>query len=198
VFLNIPFDEDFESLRNAIVFAVYDCGFTPRCALETVNSHESRFERITEIIRNCKLGIHDISRTELDKLNTLPRFNMPFELGLFLGASTFGTRKMRRKCALILDREPYRYQKFISDLAGQDIRAHGNSETTVISCVRDWLAGERTQVITPGGAHISERYSLFKKELPLICEKSRIGITELTYPNYAAFASAWAADNPLS
>jgi len=32
---------------------------------------------------------HDISRTELNE-HSLPRFNMPLELGLFLGASRFG------------------------------------------------------------------------------------------------------------
>jgi hypothetical protein len=64
-------------------------------------------------------GVHDISMTELDRLTGLPRFNMPLELGLFLGAHRFGSKDQRRKVALILDRERYRCQAFISDIAGR-------------------------------------------------------------------------------
>ncbi len=113
VFINCPFDDAFESIRNAIVFAIYDCGFIPRCALEENNSGNVRFDKIQRIIAKCKFGVHDISRTELDAHNNLPRFNMPLELGVFLGAKRYGGPDQRRKNCLILDREQYRYQQFI-------------------------------------------------------------------------------------
>ena len=113
VFINCPFDDEFESIRNAIVFAIYDCGFIPRCALEENNSGNVRFDKIQRIIAKCKFGVHDISRTELDAHNNLPRFNMPLELGVFLGAKRYGGPDQRRKNCLILDREQYRYQQFI-------------------------------------------------------------------------------------
>ncbi len=50
---------------------------------------------------------------------SLPRFNMPLELGIFLGAKRFGSQKQKQKNGLILDREKYRYQSFCSDIAGQ-------------------------------------------------------------------------------
>lgn len=34
VFINCPFDSDYKPLLDAIVFAVFDCGFIARCALE--------------------------------------------------------------------------------------------------------------------------------------------------------------------
>ena len=34
VFLNCPFDAAYKQLFDALVFAVHDCGFIPRCALE--------------------------------------------------------------------------------------------------------------------------------------------------------------------
>jgi hypothetical protein len=52
--------------------------------LEAYDSGDVRIEKILDIIDQCKLGIHDISRTELNE-HSLPRFNMPLELGLFLG-----------------------------------------------------------------------------------------------------------------
>jgi hypothetical protein len=87
VFINCPFDDDYRPLFRAIVFAVIDCGFTPRCALEAI-SGAVRLQRIVDIVRECKYGIHDLSRVELS--DGLPRFNMPFELGIFLGARYVG------------------------------------------------------------------------------------------------------------
>ena len=40
-----------------------------------------------------------------------------------MGAKRFGRPRQREKRLLIFDTEPYRYQKFISDLAGMDIHA---------------------------------------------------------------------------
>ncbi len=54
--------------------------------------------------------MHDISRTEPDAANNLPQFNMPSELGLFIGSARFGAaRDQRRKICLVLDRERYRF-----------------------------------------------------------------------------------------
>ena len=49
------------------------------------------------MIADCRYGIHDISRTELDRDSGLPRFNMPLELGIFLGAKRFGAEEQKRK-----------------------------------------------------------------------------------------------------
>lgn len=35
VFINCPFDKDYAPLFDAILFAIYKCGFRPRCAMET-------------------------------------------------------------------------------------------------------------------------------------------------------------------
>jgi hypothetical protein len=94
VFVNCPFDSEYEPIFHAIVFSIHDCGYVARCALEADDSGDVRIEKILAIIDQCKLGIHDISRTELNE-HSLPRFNMPLELGLFLGASRFGQGKTR-------------------------------------------------------------------------------------------------------
>ena len=33
VFVNCPFDDAYKPMFEAIVFAVFDCGYRPRCAL---------------------------------------------------------------------------------------------------------------------------------------------------------------------
>ena len=38
VFVNCPFDEEYEELFDAIVFSVHDCGFVARGALEASDS----------------------------------------------------------------------------------------------------------------------------------------------------------------
>jgi len=136
VFVNCPFDDAYRPLFEAIVFAVHDCGYVVRSSLEVTDASQVRIDKIASIIGSCRLGIHDISRTELDVETQLPRFNMPLELGLFLGAKRFGSGKHRSKTCLILDIERYRYQKFISDIAGQDIAVHGGNADDAIKAVR--------------------------------------------------------------
>ncbi|HVV93941.1 MAG TPA: hypothetical protein VHD15_11020 [Hyphomicrobiales bacterium] len=114
VFINCPFTSDYQDHFRATVFAVLRSGFVPRCARENDDGGEVRFDKICRIIADCPYGIHDISLTEPDRSSGLPRFNMPFELGLFLGAKTLAP-KHRQKKVLILDRAPYRFQQFLLD-----------------------------------------------------------------------------------
>jgi hypothetical protein len=132
VFINIPFDDEYLDLRNALIFAIYDSGFVPRCALEEDNGANVRVDKIIKLIERSKYGVHDICRTELDKKTKLPRFNMPLELGVFLGAKSFGSAKHKGKNCLILDHKPHRYQSFISDISGHDIRSHNNKPDDLI------------------------------------------------------------------
>ena len=83
VFINCPFDKDYEPLLQSIVFTIFRCGFIPRSAMEEEDSSEIRLEKIIRLVAQCKYGIHDISKTGLDIDTDFPRFNMPFELGLF-------------------------------------------------------------------------------------------------------------------
>lgn len=195
VFLNFPFDAQYLSIRNAIVFSVFDCGFVPRCALEIDNSGEVRFDRIQRLINESKFGIHDISRTEPDTATNLPRFNMPLELGVFIGAKRYGGTKQKQKNCLILDIEQYRYQTFISDIAGHDIRAHSNEPDQAINHVRNWLNSASGRRTIPGGSEILRRFTQFESELPDMCQAIPIELHELTYNDYSNLVSEWLAVN---
>ncbi|MEM6335014.1 MAG: hypothetical protein AAF752_00505 [Bacteroidota bacterium] len=200
VFVNVPFDQEYAGLFNAIVFSVVDCGFTPRCALEESNSAEVRIEKLYKIISECRYGVHDISRTELDAVNGLPRFNMPLELGIFLGARQFGQDQQKTKVALVMDREKYRYQKFCSDIAGQDVSSHSGKEHKAVKVVRDWLratptARARKGLRLPSGAKVYERYQLFSADLPLLCAELDLDPNELIYNDFTTMVSTWVREN---
>ncbi|HWW61583.1 MAG TPA: hypothetical protein VN181_09460 [Thermoanaerobaculia bacterium] len=182
-----------------MTFAVHDCGFTARSALEHDDAGESRYNKILRIIRACRFGIHDISRVELDRSTRLPRFNMPLELGLFLGARSFGASRDRMKRCLVLEREPYRYQSFCSDIAGQDIRAHGGEPETAVRIVRDWLSISTTrEVIVPSGSIIVRRYRAYQRELPDWCKRQQLVPNELTFKDETRLIALWLKANPWS
>jgi hypothetical protein len=192
VFVNCPFDDSYRQLFEAIVFAIHDCGYVARSALELDDGSQVRIDKIANIIRSCRFGVHDISRTELDVGTGLPRFNMPLELGLFLGAKRYGRAEQRLKNCLILDIERYRFQKFISDIAGQDIAAHGGETGQSIKSVRDWLSNATPKSIRiPGGRTILGRYEVFRTELPAMCERLALAVDELTFNNYVVQVEEW-------
>ncbi len=190
VFVNCPFDQAYRAIFDAIVFTVADCGFRPRCALEIQDSGQVRLEKIIAIIRGCRLGIHDLSRTELDDEHRLPRFNMPFELGLFVAAQRFGSGKQKQKVSLTLDRDRYRFQKFLSDIAGQDIQDHQQSDDTVTRRVGDWLRSQSDRPL-PGGTEIVTRYRRFRSALPWLCQPLALSDSELVFPDYKYLIALW-------
>ena|SRR5437867_2230326 len=190
VFINTPFDTRYQPLFNAIVFTIQLAGFEPRCALEASNAGQFRLERIMSIISECRYGLHDLSRTQLSR-EGLPRFNMPLELGLDLGCRRFGTARQRDKRLLVMDVKRYRYQKFISDIAGQDIEAHGNRVNIVIQRVRDWLRTGSGDERIPGAAHLRDRYQRFRQSMPRVCRTSHLTPSELTFADRCKVALLW-------
>ena len=163
VFINCPFDPFYRPLFERICFTLLCCGYTPRCSLEDLDSGIPRLEKLTRIIPECSLGIHDLTRTETG-LNELPRFNMPFELGLYLGCRIFGTAADQRKQTLILVKHPHQYQAFISDIAGNDPAVY-TTEDELVARVYDWLQARDSQRL-PGPRKILRAFHELQCELP--------------------------------
>lgn len=88
VFVNCPFDEEFYDLLRPLLFTVVYVDLTPRIALEVMDSGKVRIDRIVELIRESQYAIHDLSRIVAVAAGDLYRLNMPFELGIDLGADT--------------------------------------------------------------------------------------------------------------
>lgn len=139
VFINCPFDREFESTFDAIVFSVACCGFTPRSALESGDIAVSRMERIVRSIFSSQLSIHDLSRCRGEGDEHLARFNMPLELGIAM-ARRFQSGGRGKHDWLLLVPEGHLYARFISDLSGFDPMRYDGSSETVIPKVVNWLA----------------------------------------------------------
>ena len=183
VFLNVPFDQDYLHLLHAILFAIHDCGFIARIAVEDTGSNETRLDKIARIIRESRLSIHDISRVEITVTSPLPRFNMPFECGLALGAIRYGSQRDRD--FLLMTAEPFQDKRTLSDVAGQDSKAHGGDAKTAVSAVRAFLSaktqpGERTR----GADAIWTRFGAFTGSLPQIAQKLQLTGAEIQSFDY--------------
>lgn len=137
VFINCPFDSDYEPLLRAIVLAVVCCEFVPRSAIETGSVAKPRLDRILEAVFSSRYSIHDLSRCKGQGDEGLARFNMPLELGMVMAR-----RHMARDDHdwLVLVPEGHAYMSFVSDLAGIDPKRHDATPGRVVRSVMSWLA----------------------------------------------------------
>lgn len=142
VFVNCPFDDKFRALLRPLLFTIYYLGFTPRIALERLNSAEVRIEKIIELIEESQYSIHDLSRLKASSVDEFYRLNMPFELGIDFGCRRFKGGDWSQKKCLILEAERHRYQAALSDVSGSDIEVHKNEPEEIVTVVRDWLNHE--------------------------------------------------------
>lgn len=167
------------------------CGLQPRCALEELDSGAVRLDRIARLIESCGFAIHDLSRVETGGRRSLPRFNMPFELGLDIGCKRFGSGAVRNKRILILDARKYRYQAFISDIAGQDVQPHNKATRTIIKRVRDWLRVWTADGDLSGEMTILRWFRRFSRNLPELCRRAGLDRKNLLFVDYARLADGW-------
>jgi len=194
VFINCPFDDAFKPILRAMVFTIIASGYHPFCALDATDGAEVRIGKIAAMIGACDWGIHDLSRVEV-VAGDVPRFNMPLELGLHLGARRFGDARQRRKRALILDGERHRYDRALSDISGQDIESHGDDPDQAIRCVRDWLSDHRPHnaVPLPGAKAMQGDYRLFQGEIDALLPAHRLDPADLTHSDYLFVVRDWLA-----
>jgi hypothetical protein len=159
--------------------------------LEADDGSEARLEKVKRIVEQCTYGIHDMSAASLGSGTNLPRFNMPLELGLYLGCKRYGGAAQRHKACLILDSEPYRYRASISDISGQDIHAHRAQPDVAIIELRNWLANVSKTKGLPGGAEVAARYRQFLEDLPKLCAKMKRRVEDLTFSDFSEAIEMW-------
>jgi hypothetical protein len=164
IFINCPFDDDYRTLLRPLLFSVVYFGFDPKIS-QTQSSSVIRIKQIIGHIKESKFSIHDLSRSKPMNRNELPRFNMPYELGLDIGCAEFGTKKLKEKRILILETDRYHYQKVLSDIAGQDIENHDNDPATSIKKVRNWLSAVGSTQTYPGGNAVWIAYNQFFSDI---------------------------------
>lgn len=185
VFINCPFDKEYMPILHAIIYTVYRCGFFPTTALTEDDASDFRLEKIIRLIQKCKYGVHDISRTESNE-NGFPRFNMPFELGLFFGAKRFGTNEQKAKIGLVFEKNKYSYLQCISDLNGIDTKAHNNDPIIAIRKVRDWLNTASKRTSLPHYRTIQNEYAQFQNKLVKFAARTGFDVDDISIPDFCA------------
>ena len=190
VFINCPFDDNYEPLFRAMVFTIFSCGFTPQCA-KGASNQDLRFQRIIELVGECRYGLHDLSRIEL---GSMPRNNMPLELGVFIGCQRFGSTFDYEKEYLILDSDAHRYNQHTSDVKADDAEYHHNKPEEIIERVRNWLANRpfRNHLYRiPGADWLIERYQRFENEAPALCANLFLTFNKLEFDEFCTIAIEW-------
>src|SRR5271165_4984329 len=126
--------------------------------------------------------------------------NRTLELGLFLGARVFASRRRpSSKVCLVMDTEQYRYRDFCSDLAGFDIEGHNGESLQIVRVVRNWLRTNQVeQENIPSGIHIFDRYNQFLEELPELCRPDHLDPNALIFPEYVSLVEAWLLEHAFA
>jgi len=86
-------------------------------------------DRLIGAIRGNPFSVHDLSRVEPSGrgAGAVPRFNMPFELGLAVAVSLSESRRQRHGFVL-LESKRFRLQRSLSDMNGYDPLIHNGTQ----------------------------------------------------------------------
>jgi hypothetical protein len=129
VFINAPFDAPYEPLFVTLVGTLVFLGQQPHCVLEVPEKGDGRLKRILDLIRECRVSVHELSR-----VGTPVRFNMPFELGL---ACALKLGRPEAYDVFVLDTVDYRLDRTLSDYKGRDPLIHRGTSTGMMACLLD-------------------------------------------------------------
>lgn len=132
VFLNVPFDPGYSGLFTTLIGGLIAVGLEPHCVLEIPSGGQNRLERIYGLVERCGVSIHDLSRVTLSGPLRVPRFNMPFELGI-----AYGLTHRQPHQFFIFEARDHRLQASLSDLNGHDPHIHGGTQDGILRCILD-------------------------------------------------------------
>ncbi len=132
VFLNVPFDQGYESKFVALIATVVAARLVPRCALELPERGEGQLGRIRKLLGDCALSIHDLSRPR--------RFNMPFELGLAVALHERADHEY-----ILLAASRAQFERALSDLKNVAPLEHHHGARILIARLADSLGAPKPE-----------------------------------------------------
>lgn len=145
VFVNVPFDPEYEPLFIALISGLASLGLRPRSVLE-VTTTKDRLNRLVSLLETTSFSVHDISRVQLSgKSHRLPRFNMPFELGLAVAVAQLAKKRSWNHEWRVFEAVNYRLQTSLSDLNGYDPLIHGGTPDGMLRKLREAFVRARGQ-----------------------------------------------------
>jgi hypothetical protein len=198
VFVNCPFDSEYLPLLRPLLFTIIYVGFVPRIASERSDSGENRIDKICTLLRECRYSIHDLSRLRASQAGEFSRMNMPFEFGIEYGCRVFGSATLRTKKCLVLEKDQHEFQKAISDLAGIDIKRHGNEPAEIVRGVRNWFVETVRLRHVPSATRIWYRFADFTSDFydaRLADGYTDEDLNMMPAPEYIDFIRRWARES---
>jgi hypothetical protein len=166
VFLNIPYDASFERLYISYIVGISAFRLIPHTTLEIPDSTR-RLDRIQALLHECRYSIHDLSRVQVSRKGArVPRFNMPFELGL---AVSWSHVNPDRHSWFVCDSERHRVLKSTSDLAGTDFNIH---DGTIRGVMRELCNMFIRQSVRPDVSQMMKQYRRLRSAIPHIQQRA--------------------------
>ncbi len=166
VFLNIPYDKEFQDLSIAYIVGLYQLGLVPHIASE-IPGGVRRLDRILRFIQNCRYSIHDLSRVEVSVgPSATPRFNMPLELGMTI---IWESLDPQNHTWFVWEPEPFRLQKSTSDLKGSDPYIHNGEPDGVLRELRNAFIRDRA----PSVDRMAEIYYFVRGNFGMFLRKNK-------------------------
>jgi len=138
VFINAPFDAAYEPLFITLVGILTFLKYNVHCVLEIREAGDGRLHRIYELMRVCRISLHDMSR-----IGAPVRFNMPFELGL---ACSLKLANPSQYEVVVLDSQPYRMDRRLSDYKGRDLYIHRGTVFGMTAALLDAFQSPRLEI----------------------------------------------------
>jgi hypothetical protein len=115
VFLNLPFDREYEEIFVGNVVGLITLGLEPRSVIELDETGEGRMERLFRLMGKCGSSIHDLSYRG-DEF----RYNMPFELGIAFALGRSGGKRR----LVVFEAKKRDLLRTLTDLRGFDPKIH--------------------------------------------------------------------------
>ncbi len=195
IFINCPFDADYQPIFNAVLFTVCALGFEPRSALEVADCSDLRLRKILRshsdfALRDPRSLTHGTRRK--DEPSTLQH---AFGVGYFPGAKEFGGKTAKKKRCLIFAKNQH-VKSFISDINGLDIHGHDDLPQNVIAPIRQWLCTDARANAVPASV-LTEHFQKFSTELPLIFARLGYRHNEPQYGDLLKVTAEWLEDHPV-
>lgn len=165
VFINCPFDDEYKKkFLYPLIFTIIHSGFNPKISFEESNASNTRMDKIIELIRDSKFGIHDISRYKSSTIGEYYRMNMPLELGIDIGLSKSKSEQFNSKQILILCETKYEWSAALSDLSNCDPETYNQKVRNLIEKTRNWLNRFKNNKLKAASA-IWKDYNIFQAYL---------------------------------
>lgn len=128
VFLNVPYDRQFNDQYLAYIAGLTALGLTPKLAVEQAEGRW-RVDKILSAVRECRFSVHDLSTFSSKKTAAaIPKLNVAFELGITV---TLSQLEPNLHDWFVFAPSRARLKHSLSDIDGADPLIHRGTLTSI-------------------------------------------------------------------